>query len=144
MRKNVAGCESKMKRNIKHLGMNDRCVYDPLHRLLLSEREMWVNEMSHLETFDLFTGKDLEVPLEVCFLNLFCKILPTVIPSWMTKAYWTAFCCAHMHPNFYPSLGQWPSWLLLCPDYCKQCFNVGIFLNYSFSRCSVMTLGGGG
>lgn len=77
MRENVAGCESKMKRNIRHLGMNNRCVYDPLHRLLLSEREMWVNEMSHLETFDLFMGKDLEVPLEVVFLISsvrFCRL----------------------------------------------------------------------
>lgn len=30
MRENVAECESKMKRNIRHLGMNNRCVYDPL------------------------------------------------------------------------------------------------------------------
>ena len=45
MRENVAGCERKMKTNIRHLGMNYMCIKDPLHTLLLSERDMWVSEV---------------------------------------------------------------------------------------------------
>lgn len=63
MRENVAGCEREMKRNIRHLGMTYMCVCSTHYTVSYEVRDVWANEVSLLETFDLFMGRDLEVPL---------------------------------------------------------------------------------
>lgn len=63
MRENVAGCERKMKRNIKHLGMTYMCVCSIHYTVSYEVRDTWADELSLLETFGRFMGRDLELPL---------------------------------------------------------------------------------